>query len=84
GSETLTIPLEDLAPFWSRSPQSARTEFYQSSDGLLWSKGETAVFTDSVSLIGGVVDGFLIGVGTNAVEASTEQAMTVFRTGPID
>lgn len=84
GSETLTIPLEDLAPFWSRSPQSARTEFYQSSDGLLWSKGETAVFTDSVSLIGGIVDGFLIGVGTNAVEASTEQAMTVFRTGPID
>lgn len=83
GIELTNVPLEDLVALRASSPNLARTEFYQSPDGLIWSKSEAAVFSDGVSLIGGTDDGFLIGVGADAV-AGWDQGMTVLRTGPVD
>jgi hypothetical protein len=82
GIELTTVPLEDLVALWAPSLNSARTEFYQSPDGLIWSKSEAAVLSDGVTLIGGTYDGFLIGVRAGA--AGREEAITVFRTGPVD
>lgn len=83
GGRHLTIPLSDLADLWSGGTFSGRTEFYRSADGLTWSKGETAVISDALTLLGGTDDGFLIGVGANAV-AGWEAEMTVLRTGSPD
>lgn len=82
GEPTLAIPLGDLDDFWFNT-LSARTNFYQSQDGLAWSKAESALLSDSVTLIGAIEDGFLIGLGGWA-DSGAEEAMTVFRTGPVD
>jgi hypothetical protein len=82
GEAPMTIPLEVLVVFWSGT-QAARTNFFQSQDGLVWSKAESALLSSSVTLIGAIEDGFLIGMG-GIEDLGVEEPLTVFRTGPID
>jgi hypothetical protein len=78
-SGPIRIPLGVLAGFWDYPP--SRTDFYQTEDGLVWSKSESAVLTNLVVPLGPVDDGFLVGVGG---DYGLSEPMTVFRTGPID
>jgi membrane-bound inhibitor of C-type lysozyme len=83
GGDALVIPLHDLARLRASGPASSRTELYQSSDGLVWSKSEIGVIADAVRIFGETEAGFLFGL-ENYAPGGWLEGMTTYRTGPVD